>query len=160
MIKIEKETQMKRIFTVLALAATMALGACKEETAANRIYVFSQPGCPHCEHAEEYISRYYRNYDIERLNIREGNNMGYLLRYAKKFKVFEQSLGTPFIVMGDKYIMGWGNQQVKDFNRYAKNFKPKSSPLRSVAAPQNAQPHKEQLQNKQPADANTPAARP
>ena len=40
---------MKRIFTVLALAATMALGACKEETAANRIYVFSQPGCPHCE---------------------------------------------------------------------------------------------------------------
>ena len=48
---------MKRIFTVLALAATMALGACKEETAANRIYVFSQPGCPHCEHAEEYISR-------------------------------------------------------------------------------------------------------
>lgn len=74
---------MKRIFTVLALAATMALGACKEETAANRIYVFSQPGCPHCEHAEEYISRYYRNYDIERLNIREGNNMGYLLRYAK-----------------------------------------------------------------------------
>lgn len=35
---------MKRIFTVLALAATMALGACKEETAANRIYVFSQPG--------------------------------------------------------------------------------------------------------------------
>lgn len=140
---------MKRIFTVLALAATMALGACKEETAANRIYVFSQPGCPHCEHAEEYISRYYRNYDIERLNIREGNNMGYLLRYAKKFKVSEQSLGTPFIVMGDKYIMGWGNQQVKDFNRYAKNFKPKSSPLRSVAAPQN----------KQPADANTPAAR-
>lgn len=127
---------MKRIFTVLALAATMALGACKEETAANRIYVFSQPGCPHCEHAEEYISRYYRNYDIERLNIREGNNMGYLLRYAKKFKVSEQSLGTPFIVMGDKYIMGWGNQQVKDFNRYAKNFKPKSSPLRSVAAPQ------------------------
>ena len=120
---------MKRIFTVLALAATMALGACKEETAANRIYVFSQPGCPHCEHAEEYISRYYRNYDIERLNIREGNNMGYLLRYAKKFKVSEQSLGTPFIVMGDKYIMGWGNQQVKDFNRYAKNFKPKSSPL-------------------------------
>ena len=114
---------MKRIFTVLALAATMALGACKEETAANRIYVFSQPGCPHCEHAEEYISRYYRNYDIERLNIREGNNMGYLLRYAKKFKVSEQSLGTPFIVMGDKYIMGWGNQQVKDFNRYAKNFK-------------------------------------
>lgn len=160
LIKIEKETQMKRIFTVLALAATMALGACKEETAANRIYVFSQPGCPHCEHAEEYISRYYRNYDIERLNIREGNNMGYLLRYAKKFKVSEQSLGTPFIVMGDKYIMGWGNQQVKDFNRYAKNFKPKSSPLRSVAASQNAQPHKEQPQNKQPADANTPAARP
>ena len=47
-----------------------------------------------------------------------------MLGYARKFKVSQQSLGTPFIVMGNQYIMGWGNQQVKDFNRYAKNFRP------------------------------------
>ena len=58
------------------------------------------------------------------MNIHEGNNMGYMLGYARKFKVSQQSLGTPFIVMGNQYIMGWGNQQVKDFNRYAKNFRP------------------------------------
>ena len=117
---------MKRLFTVLMLCATLALGGCKDSTSpqANRIYVFSQPGCGHCEHAREYMARYYRGYDIKELNIREGNNMGYLMRYAKKFKIPEQTLGTPFIVMGDHYVLGLGEQQVKDFNRYAKNFKP------------------------------------
>ncbi len=121
---------MKRIFTVLMLAVTVMLSACKEETPVNRIYVFSQPGCIHCEHAREYLNRYYKNYDIKELNIHEGNNMGYMVRYAQKFKVPQQSLGTPFIVMGNHYIMGWGNDQVKDFNRYAKNFKPKSAPAK------------------------------
>ena len=117
---------MKRLFTVLALVATLFISGCQEETPANRIDVFSQPGCGHCEHARAYLERYYSNYDIKELNIREGNNMGYLLRYARKFKVPEQTLGTPFIVMGEHHIMGWGQQQQKDFNRYAKNFKPEN----------------------------------
>ena len=118
--------KMKRLMTILVLAVVVVLGGCKDNVSetSNRIYVFSQPGCIHCEHAREYINRYYRNYDVKEMNIREGNNMGYLVRYAKKFKVPEQTLGTPFIVMGDHYVMGWGNQQSKDFNRYAKAFKP------------------------------------
>ncbi len=102
----------------------LAISGCKSESNTNRIYIFSQPGCVHCEHAREYLQRYYKDYDIKEMNIREGNNMGYMLGYARKFKVSQQNLGTPFIVMGDQYIMGWGNQQVKDFNRYAKNFRP------------------------------------
>lgn len=123
--KISKDVEMKRLFTALMLVVTLFLSGCKEETNTNRIYVFSQPGCGHCEHARAYMERYYRNYDIKDLNIREGDNMNYLLRYARKFKVSERTLGTPFIVMGENYIMGWGAQQQKDFNRYAKNFKPK-----------------------------------
>lgn len=115
---------MKKILACVLLMASMIMSGCKSENATNRIYVFSQPGCIHCEHAREYMQRYYKNYDIKELNIREGNNMGYMLGYARKFKVSQQSLGTPFIVMGNQYIMGWGNQQVKDFNRYAKNFRP------------------------------------
>lgn len=116
---------MKRILLSLFLAITCFLTACQEETKTNRIYVFSQPGCGHCVHAKAYMDRYYKNYDIKDLNIREGKNMSYLLRYARKFKVPAQSLGTPFIILGDNYIMGWGVEQQRKFNVLAKNFSPK-----------------------------------
>ncbi|MBR5154333.1 MAG: lipoprotein [Alphaproteobacteria bacterium] len=118
---------MKRILGLFILGLTLFLSACNEKTYTNRIYVFSQPGCGHCTNAHHYMARYYKDYDIKELNIREGSNMGYMLRYAKKFKVPEQTLGTPFIVMGDNYVMGWGSEQIKEFNKYAKSFKPKSS---------------------------------
>lgn len=117
---------MKRFLTAAMLMVSLFLSGCNEEkTSTNRIYVFSQPGCGHCEHARAYMERYYQGYDIKELNIREGNNMGYLQRSARKFKVPAETLGTPFIVMGEHYIMGWGTEQQKEFNRYAKEFTPK-----------------------------------
>lgn len=118
---------MKRIFTLLLLSFSMFLSACNEKTQTNRIYVFSQPNCSHCISAHAYMTRYYKNYDIKELNIREGSNMGYMVRYARKFKINESALGTPFIIMGDNYIIGWGTEQQKQFNKYAKNFKPKTN---------------------------------
>lgn len=118
---------MKRIFTLLLLSISMFLSACNEKTQTNRIYVFSQPNCSHCINAHAYMTRYYKNYDIKELNIREGSNMGYMVRYARKFKIKENELGTPFIIMGDNYIIGWGTDQQKQFNKYAKNFKPKTN---------------------------------
>ena len=116
---------MKKIFAVITLMITFVLTGCQEKVSnTNRIYVFSQPGCVHCVNAKDYMNRYYKGYDIKDMNIREGNNMGYMLRYARKYKIPEQTLGTPLIIMGDNYIMGWGTEQQKEFNRYAKNFKP------------------------------------
>jgi len=115
---------MKKIFISLMLAVSVLLSGCSKKEPENRIYVFSQPGCQHCEHAKEYFNRYYKNYDIKEMNIHEGNNMGDLLQYARKYKIPQQDLGTPLIIMGNNYVMGWGDQQQKDFNRYIKNFKP------------------------------------
>jgi len=115
---------MKRIVASVILVLTMSLGGCQEKTANNQIYVFSQPGCIHCEHARSYMQRYYQGYAIKEMNIHEGNNMSQLLRYAKKYHIAQQDLGTPLIAMGDNYIMGWGDEQQKKFNRYAKDFKP------------------------------------
>ena len=115
---------MKRILASVILVMTIFLGGCQEKTANNRIYVFSQPGCIHCEHARSYMKRYYGNYEIKEMNIHEGNNMRQLLRYVKKYHIAQHELGTPLIAMGDNYIMGWGDEQQKKFNTYAKNFKP------------------------------------
>lgn len=118
---------MKRFLAVIMLMTSMFLSACKEEINTNRIYVFSQPGCGHCENAHIYMERYYQGYDIKELNIREGNNMDYMLRYARKFNIPQQTLGTPLIIMGDRYVMGWGAEQIKQFNRYVKDFSPKKT---------------------------------
>ena len=118
---------MKRLFAVVIMGLCFLTTSCKEESSTNRIYVFSQPGCGHCINAHEYMERYYKNYDIKELNIREGSNMSHMLRYARKFKVPEQTLGTPFIILGDNYVMGWGNEQIKEFNKYMKSFKPKNN---------------------------------
>lgn len=117
---------MKHLFTALMFVATIMLSACNENSAKNEIYVFSQPGCGHCINAHDYMERYYKDYNIKEINIREGSNMNNLVKYARKFKISQNSLGTPFIVIGDKYIMGWGNEQVKEFNRLAKEFKNKT----------------------------------
>jgi glutaredoxin len=120
---------MRKILICLCLFLCFILTACKEEknVASNRVYFFSQPGCIHCEHAKAYLSRYYKNYDIKELNIREGKNMGYMLSFARHFKVPEQTLGTPFIVLGQNYVMGWGEEQQRQFNRYIRQFKPKTA---------------------------------
>ena len=116
---------MKRIFSLFFLSLTLLLSACNEKTYTNRIYVFSQPGCGHCISAHNYLQRYYRDYDIKELNIRVDSNAGYMIRFARKFKIKDQELGTPFIVLGNNYVMGWGEEQIKAFNKYAKDFKPK-----------------------------------
>ena len=116
----------------MVLCLTVMLSACQEKKSDNQIYVFSQPGCGHCEHARNYMQRYYRNYDIRELNIRKGNNLNYLLRYARKYKIPEQSLGTPLIVMGNNYVMGWGTEQMRQFNRYIKDYKPKTVQRRKI----------------------------
>ena len=116
---------MKRLLALFLTFATFALWGCNDETTTNRVYVFSQPGCGHCINAHDYMSRYYKDYDIKEINVREGSNMDYMLRYARRFKVPTHSLGTPFIVLGDNYIMGWGEEQIKQFNKQMKEFKPK-----------------------------------
>lgn len=118
---------MKKTVISMLIAVSFILGGCQEKRAQNNsIYVFSQAGCGHCEHARSYMQRYYSNYDIKELNIHKGGNMNYLLKFAHKYKIPEQSLGTPLIAMGNNYVMGWGNEQMKQFNRYIKNFKPKT----------------------------------
>lgn len=112
-----------RLLKALLFACIVLVSACKEDSS-NTIYVFSQPGCGHCINAHNYIQRYYSDYDIKEINIHQANNMNKLRSYAHKFKIPSQKLGTPLIVMGDEYILGWGKEQTKAFNRNIKKYKP------------------------------------
>lgn len=114
---------MRYITKLMLCVMLLFMSACKENNA-NTIYVFSQPGCGHCVNAHNYMQRYYKNYDIKEINIHQANNMNKMLSYATKFKISKNKLGTPLIVMGDKYILGWGEEQTKAFNRNIKKYRP------------------------------------
>ena len=66
---------------------TIMLSACNDTGVNNTIYVFSQPGCGHCINAHDYMNRYYKDYNIKEINIREGANINQLMRFASKFNV-------------------------------------------------------------------------
>ncbi len=120
---------MKKTIYKLMMICMLILSGCTTENNnnSNTIYVFSQPGCGHCIDAHNYFTTYYKNYDIQELNVREANNYSKMMNYAKKFKIPQNSLGTPFIVFQDEYIMGWGNEQIKKFNKLIKNTTEKTT---------------------------------
>ena len=64
----------------------------------------------------------YPNLEMKLINIRQSReNFELLLKCAKKFNI-GNNLGTPLICMGDNYIMGWSEEQQKQFDEYVKDF--------------------------------------
>ena len=64
-------------------------------------------------------------YDLDIIHVHSPVSLGATaIKYAKKYHIPGESLGTPLIVMGNHYVMGWGEEQQRQFNRYARNFRP------------------------------------
>lgn len=87
----------------------------------DKIYFFYQTNCIHCHHAAEYIDQKYPDLDIIRVNIANKNGMEMLMKCAKKFKLGDR-IGTPLFCMGDKHLMGWGDEYKRRFDFYVQRF--------------------------------------
>ena len=72
---------------------------------------------------QKYLDENYANLPIERLNIADKDNMRKLLLCADKFKLNYDDLGTPFFCMGDHYIIGWADEDIKEFEQYLPEMK-------------------------------------
>jgi len=124
---------MKNFLKAFVLVFGLLLAGCMEERtqAASPlqeisnayIYFFYQNTCPHCHHASAYISQKYPNLKMYSLDVRDPNNFNLFLKCAQKFKLPQNSLGTPLICMGDHYIMGWSDIDAKKFDAYVQRFK-------------------------------------
>ena len=89
----------------------------------NQIYFFYQTSCPHCHHAADYITKKYPNLKMINLDVRQQGNFNLFLKCANKFKLDQNTLGTPLICMGDHYIMGWDDTDRVKFDSYVQKFR-------------------------------------
>lgn len=105
---------MKNIFltvmTVLALFFGVMACSAKEKTA--DIVVFTQTGCPHCEHAmlfiNDVIKKQKPQLTIAEYNIRDSRkNYDLFLKYVKKYNITGNSVGTPLIITKGTPFVGW-----------------------------------------------------
>ncbi|MBR1601411.1 MAG: hypothetical protein IJ677_07515 [Alphaproteobacteria bacterium] len=113
------------LITLFGLAITF-LVACEDKNSVaylskSEIYFFYQTTCPHCHTAAQYIKEKHPNLKIKGLDIQMPGNMK-LFRQAVKDYNISSAAGTPLIGMGDKYIMGWGDDKEKVFEDYVEEY--------------------------------------
>jgi uncharacterized membrane protein/thiol-disulfide isomerase/thioredoxin len=105
----------KRIFVVAILLffLFMSTGSVKAQTEpVVRAVLFYSPTCPHCEFVitqtlPPLIEKYGDQLQIIGINVSEQQGSTFFLAALDKFKL--QEGGVPFLVIGDKYLVGSGD---------------------------------------------------
>lgn len=77
------------------------------------VYLFWREGCPHCEHAIEFLRRAETEQPLARVHYfevsRSAANRAALIAFAKQRKL--EDLAVPFTVIGDEITVGWGGDE-------------------------------------------------
>lgn len=126
---------MKKFLSIFVFALSFCLlSACDKKTdelsagstndiSPNHVYFFYQTSCPHCHHAAAYITQKYPNLKMINLDVRRQSNYNLFLKCAAKFRLDQNTLGTPLICMGNHYIMGWSDTDRVKFDSYVQKFR-------------------------------------
>ena len=80
------------------------------------VYLFYGDGCPHCTHFEEFVENNMEKYGFEVTKYEVWYNKGnknLLNNVAQKFN--DQKYGVPYIVVGNKRIIGWNETKTREF---------------------------------------------
>lgn len=113
---------MRRILYILAMVLLGSNVAADDELAADKIYFFTHKGCPFCEMAEEYIAKNMTDVAIEHVDIDKPGGMFLFRKCVQKFKLGRE-IGTPLFCMGDDYLMGWSEDNLRRFVELVERFK-------------------------------------
>ena len=117
---------MPKILTCL-LPIILLISACNSQSSSqealdnHKIYLFYHNECPYCIQDMDYINQNYPDLEVTMVNIYNNGGMKLLQQCAAKFNLGEQ-IGTPLFCFGDKYIMGWSQENISLFNQYATDF--------------------------------------
>jgi glutaredoxin len=80
----------------------------------NVFYVFVQQYCSHCDKVKDFLNKIENNYpDIkfEYHDLANSESRVLLFQFVAQLNIDMKNLGTPLIVSGDKYIIGFDNAQ-------------------------------------------------
>ncbi len=80
----------------------------------SELMVFVQDGCLHCQHAEEFLALNgdkYKDVDIVFYNLKNRVSQVLLFKNIARLNIPQDGLGTPIFIMGDEYIIGFGENE-------------------------------------------------
>jgi len=78
------------------------------------IHIFIQKGCSHCVKIEKFLDKIkddYPNIKFEYHDLAYSQSVKLLFQYAKELNIDLRTIGTPLVVSGDKYLMGFDNDE-------------------------------------------------
>lgn len=108
--------------TILCLLSICAFLCCTFSVQASwfgaeKITIYSQRGCPHCQEALRYIQKYHPKLKIEIVELNTNEAIQRLYKCADKFSISRSRVGTPLICFEKDYIMGWSRESEKKFEK-------------------------------------------
>ncbi len=117
---------LRKIIMSVFVCGALFLSACnKSDDVKNlskeEVYFFYQQTCPHCHTAADYIKAKHPNMRIKALDIKMPGNRRLFDKAVKGYKVGTVA-GTPLICFGDKYIMGWSDDDAPRLDEYAIDY--------------------------------------
>lgn len=114
------------LIVLIALAGLLAPTVAGWFTPKADIVVYTQKTCGWCKKAMAYIDEDIRpsnpNIVIQEIDIGAQANFKRMTADARRFKV-EREVGTPFIVAGDDYIVGWTDDAPAKLHRIITKIK-------------------------------------
>ena len=116
-------------FLLSLICVVSLLSACQEhqntqsstEISADKIYFFYSNSCPHCHDAIAYLNKNHPDLKLSMENVSTQRGYELLFKCAEKFNLGNR-IGTPLFCMGDKYIMGWSDNNAAQFEEYVKPY--------------------------------------
>lgn len=118
---------MKKLFlSILCICGLFGFAACsnaadESELTGENIYFFYQTTCPHCHDAAKYIKANYPNLKMKALDIKLPGNLKLFEKALKQYNISGPA-GTPLLIMGKNYLMGWGESEQTKFDLYVKPY--------------------------------------
>ena len=81
------------------------------------LMVFVQDGCGFCIKAEDFLLKNrdeFKNTNIVFYNLKDPSSQVKLFKNVSRLNIPKDGLGTPIFIIGDQYIVGFGEQQKSD----------------------------------------------
>lgn len=92
----------------------------------NELMVFVQDGCLYCEYAEEFLASNadkYNDVNVTIYNLKDRETQVLLFKNISRLNIPQDGLGTPIFIMGDDYILGFGENEKSNLIQLLKEKK-------------------------------------
>lgn len=86
------------------------------------VLFFTKNMCPYCNHAAAYLSTQYPDVSVSFIDIETSDGWERFLETVDALQLNTQRLGTPLIVVGQQYILGWSPDEEKKLDDLLKSF--------------------------------------